>query len=111
MTSARQFVPRSEARKVFITSRSTTNFRHLLPIAKPRHIELDNPIDKAKDPVLPKDRIKWWNIVPGDSVRVMAEKEAKIREVKGVNKFSNRVYIEGDIKVSPPSNLHLFTSQ
>ena len=98
MSAGRQFVSRSEARRVFVTSKSTTNFRHLLPVAKPR-VDFKNPLDKSPDPVKPKDRIKWWNIVPGDQVRVMAEENAKIREVKGVNKFSNRVFIEGDKKV------------
>ncbi|EJD03689.1 uncharacterized protein FOMMEDRAFT_19078 [Fomitiporia mediterranea MF3/22] len=98
MSSARQFVPRAEARKIFITSKSTINFRHLLPVAKPRHIVSPSRVERIPEPVLPKDRIKWWNIVPGDQVRVMAEKSAKIREVKGINKFANRVYIEGDIK-------------
>ncbi|KAH8119926.1 hypothetical protein DFH11DRAFT_1721825 [Phellopilus nigrolimitatus] len=98
MSSTRAFVSRSEAAKVFVTSKSTTNFRHLLPVTKPRHIVVPNPLDRTPKPVLPKNRIKWWNIVPGDEVRVMAEKNARIREVKGINKFSNRVYIEGDKK-------------
>lgn len=99
MPGLKQLATRAEARKVFVTSKSTTNFRHLLPVAKPTHKVITNPLDRAQKPVLPKDRIKWWNLVPGDQVRVMAEKKAKIREVKGINKFSNRVYIEGDKKV------------
>ena len=97
--AGRQFASRSEARKVFVTTKSTTNFRHLLPVAKPKRFTQENPLDRRPDPVKPKDRIKWWNIVPGDQVRVMAEENAKLREVKGVNKFTNRVFIEGDKKV------------
>ncbi|KAI5124173.1 hypothetical protein M0805_000980 [Coniferiporia weirii] len=98
MSSTGRFVSRSEAHKVFVTSKNTTNFRHLLPVAKPRHLVVPNHLDRSPDPVLPRDRIKWWNIVPGDQVRVMAERDARVREVKGVNKFANRVYIEGDKK-------------
>lgn len=98
--AGRQFASQSEARKVFIKSQSTTNFRHLLPVAKPpRQIVPKNRLDRKPEPVKPKDRIKWWNIVPGDQVRVMAEENARIREVKGVNKFTNRIFIEGDKKV------------
>jgi hypothetical protein len=37
-----------------------------------------------------KDRIRQWNVVPGDLVRIKGENT--IREVFGVNKFKNRVY-------------------
>ncbi|PSR73590.1 hypothetical protein PHLCEN_2v10509 [Hermanssonia centrifuga] len=51
-----------------------------------------------KDPrindVKPKDRIKWWNVVPGDQVRVLGDKEGSIREVFRINKLSNRVYLK-----------------
>ena len=97
--SARRFASRQEAKRIFTTSKVTTNFRHLLPVAKPKHIVTPNPLDKSQRAVSPKDRIKWWNIVPGDQVRVMAETDGSVREVKGVNKFTNRVYIEGDKKV------------
>ncbi|KAL5519230.1 hypothetical protein ACEPAH_913 [Sanghuangporus vaninii] len=98
--AAQKTVARSTATKIFITSRSTTDFRHLLSVPKPRRGQERSPLEKWKEPVLPKDRIKWWNIVPGDQVRVMAEKEGTIREVKGINKYNNRVYIEGDKKRS-----------
>ena len=38
--------------------------------------------------------------MPGDQIRVMAEKNGRVREVKGINKLTNRVYVEGDNKVS-----------
>lgn len=41
-----------------------------------------------------KDRIKKWNIVPGDLVRVRGDRDHTIREVFGVNKFKNRVYFK-----------------
>lgn len=47
---------------------------------------------KFKD-VKPKDRIKWWNIVPGDQVRVRGDPEGRMHQVSSINKFSNRVYL------------------
>lgn len=49
-------------------------------------------LPKFKD-VKPKDRIKWWNIVPGDHVRVSGDPDGAIHEVKAINKYSNRVYL------------------
>lgn len=98
-SGAQKLVPRSTATKIFVTSQVTADFRHLLPVPKLRRHQPPNPLEKAKEPVFPKDRIKWWNIVPGDKVRVMAEKDGSVREVKGINKFNNRVYVEGDKKV------------
>ena len=46
-----------------------------------------------------KDRIKWWNVVPGDQVRILADKSSPVREVLGVNKVTNRVYLKSDKKV------------
>ncbi len=55
-----------------------------------------------KDPrindVKPKDRIKWWNVVPGDQVRVLGDKEGSIREVFRINKLSNRVYLKRQVR-------------
>ncbi|KAG8920657.1 hypothetical protein FRC02_000787, partial [Tulasnella sp. 418] len=45
-----------------------------------------------------KDRIKWWNIVPGDKVRVVRGpyKDSKIvREVLSVDKTRNQVFLKG----------------
>lgn len=89
---------RAEVRRVFVTSQYTTNFRHLLPVYK-GHINKDSVFDKVPKTVPTSDRIKWWNIVPGDQIRVMAEENGRVREVKGINKLSNRVYVEGDNKV------------
>ena len=47
--------------------------------------------DPAPKDVKPKDRIKWWNIVPGDQVRIRGEEE--LREVQAVNKLRNMVYL------------------
>lgn len=48
---------------------------------------------KFKD-VKPKERIKWWNIVPGDSVRVLGDPDGLVQQVHAINKFSNRVFLK-----------------
>ena len=92
--SARRFASRQEAKRIFTTSKVTTNFRHLLPVAKPKHIVTPNPLDKSQRAVSPKDRIKWWNIVPGDHVRVIGDPDDAIHEVSATNKYTNRVYLK-----------------
>lgn len=47
---------------------------------------------KLKD-TKPKDRIKWWNIVPGDHIRVRGDPDGLVHKVVATNKFSNRVYL------------------
>ncbi|KAL4241345.1 hypothetical protein ABKN59_000165 [Abortiporus biennis] len=42
----------------------------------------------------PKDRIKWWNIVPGDQIRLLGDPEGTIHEVQRVNKLTNRVLVK-----------------
>jgi hypothetical protein len=43
----------------------------------------------------PQDRIKYWNIVPGDRVRITGDKGDQVLEVAKINKLSNRVYLKG----------------
>ena len=43
--------------------------------------------------VKPKDRIKWWNIVPGDQVRLRGDPEDIVHEVRKIDKLANRVYL------------------
>ena len=47
---------------------------------------------KFKD-TKPKDRIKWWNIVPGDEVRLRGDPQELIHEVRRINRYTNRVYL------------------
>ncbi|THH08184.1 hypothetical protein EW146_g9078 [Bondarzewia mesenterica] len=77
------------------TNRSwTKNWRHLLPV--PRHWtkrpSWSDPIIKVTKP---KDRIKYWNIVPGDQVRVRGDDSGKILVVAQINKLTNRVLLTG----------------
>ncbi|KAJ4472136.1 hypothetical protein J3R30DRAFT_3660026 [Lentinula aciculospora] len=102
---------------VFAVSRSpwTTSFRHLLPVSKILNQKLNRTSFEAfsKKVVAVKDRIKYWNIVPGDQIRLLggrrkgkdsAEgKNVVLHEVVAVNKFRNRVYVRGmrhDVSVS-----------
>ena len=48
---------------------------------------------KFKDVKL-RDRIKWWNIVPGDSVRIRGDPDSTIHRVSATNKFTNRVFLQ-----------------
>jgi hypothetical protein len=48
----------------------------------------------------PKDRIKFWNIVPGDKIRLRGDGSSKIREVIKINKLDNTVHIKKERGVS-----------
>ncbi|KAH9938653.1 uncharacterized protein B0H18DRAFT_1112783 [Fomitopsis serialis] len=41
--------------------------------------------------VKPKDRIKYWNIIPGDQVRLRNDRSGRIYQVNMINRLSNRV--------------------
>jgi hypothetical protein len=72
----------------------TKDFRHLQPFPityLKRHSFGDILVKATK----PHDRIKYWNIIPGDRVRVIGDKEGKIHEVAKINKLSNRIYLKG----------------
>jgi len=51
-----------------------------------------------RDPIIksakPKDRIKYWNIVPGDQVRISGEETKTIYEVMSINKLRNQVRLK-----------------
>jgi len=81
----------------------TTNFRHLLPVSKILRAKLDGlnieTFSKKTAPV--KDRIKYWNIVPGDQIRLLGDRKKTLQEVTAINKFRNRVYVRGTGKELP----------
>ncbi|KAF8211500.1 hypothetical protein K438DRAFT_1569155 [Mycena galopus ATCC 62051] len=74
----------------------TTNFNHLRRV--PRHLNKGakhmhdsfNP-DKNLGFDIPKERIKFWNIVPGDLVRVRGRYGNKLREVFKIRRLENIV--------------------
>ncbi|KAF8076050.1 hypothetical protein FPV67DRAFT_1617570 [Lyophyllum atratum] len=91
----------------------TQNFRHLLPIPKKfmKRTSIRDPLIKS---VRPKDRIKYWNVVPGDQIRLLGDKKNTLHEVLSINRFSNRVFVKGVVnageedsgKIPPSKNYH-----
>ncbi|KAI0751316.1 hypothetical protein C8Q80DRAFT_1230601 [Daedaleopsis nitida] len=79
------------------TQSFTRTFRHMLPV--PRFL-VRGPFmagqPRPKD-TKPKDRIKQWNIVPGDFVRLRGDSKNVVHEVHRVNKLSNRVILKREI--------------
>jgi hypothetical protein len=72
----------------------TKDFRHLQPFPL-SHLQRYSFKDILVKASKPKDRIKYWNIVPGDRVRILGDKDGKVLEVAKVNKLSNRIYLKG----------------
>ncbi|KAH7916679.1 hypothetical protein BJ138DRAFT_1051993 [Hygrophoropsis aurantiaca] len=87
---------RSQLQRATTTLPWTRDFRHLLPV--PKHLaersSFYDPIAKA---VRARDRIKYWNVVPGDQIRVRGDARGTIHEVLSINKFTNRVYLRGSV--------------
>ena len=73
----------------------TTNFRHMLPTPRSWLKRPPQTGDGSKFKMAPlRDRIKWWNIVPGDQVKVVGDRYGALREVAKINKLSNRVWLK-----------------
>ncbi|KAG6831867.1 hypothetical protein H0H92_006984 [Tricholoma furcatifolium] len=95
------------------TQQWTKHFRHLLPIPKTflKRTSIRDPVIKS---VRPRDRIKYWNIVPGDQIRLLGDKNNTLHEVLSINRFSNRVFVKGQAntgedkkgKIPPSKNYH-----
>ncbi|KAF7331780.1 Nucleoside transporter [Mycena kentingensis (nom. inval.)] len=74
----------------------TTNFDHIRKL--PRHLRVSksgrwDSFDPSKkdDTHIPKERVKFWNIVPGDKVRVRGRYGNKLRDVWKIRKLENIV--------------------
>lgn len=73
----------------------TTNFNHMRRV--PRHLKALKHQHESFDPTqkisshIPKDRIKFWNVVPGDYVRVRGRYGNKLREVYKIRRLENIV--------------------
>lgn len=95
------------------TSPWTTDFRHLLPIPK-QWMKRSTPRDPVIKSVRPRDRIKYWNVVPGDQIRLIGDRTNTLHEVLSINRISNRVFVKGTAnageentgKVPPSKNYH-----
>ncbi|KAH9007129.1 hypothetical protein EDB86DRAFT_2870141 [Lactarius hatsudake] len=84
----------AQIRGAITSSPWTKDFFHLQPFPL-HHLKRYTFGDILVKAAKPKDRIKYWNIVPGDRVRIIGDKEGKLLEVAKVNKLSNRVYLKG----------------
>ncbi|KAG9046359.1 hypothetical protein FS837_004583 [Tulasnella sp. UAMH 9824] len=88
------------AREHAATTKSTLtrDFKHILSPTKLHGYASSVLVREPRPGVRQHDRIKHWNIVPGDKVRIIngpyADKNA-VREVASVNKLTNKVYIKG----------------
>lgn len=73
----------------------TTNFNHMRPV--PRRLRDNKQSEDAFDPHkkaafdIPKTRIKFWNVVPGDKVRVRGRYGNRLRQVFRIRRLENVV--------------------
>ncbi|TFY52113.1 hypothetical protein EVJ58_g10189, partial [Rhodofomes roseus] len=100
----------------------TKDFRHLLRIP-PQWQKRVSRLDPVIKFVKPKDRIKYWNIIPGDQVRLRNDRSGKIYQVNMINRLSNRIMLKMEMdtettgtrksngKSVPYSNCQLFMGQ
>jgi len=94
MSTSLRYFTRRNALNATTQSAATTHFNHLRSIPRAWLIRRSKHDPKLKS-VRPADRIKWWNIVPGDQVRLRGDKTNTIREVLSINRLSNRVFLKG----------------
>lgn len=94
---ARHFVmplTAAQIRGALTSSPWTKDFLHLQPFPL-NHLKRFSFKDISVKATKPKDRIKYWNIIPGDRVRIIGDKDGRLLEVAKINKISNRVYLKG----------------
>jgi len=98
---------RNEVFQAWTTNPYTKSFRHLLPYNRhwERRMTFRDPIIKSAKP---KDRIKYWNLVPGDQVRIRGEESKTIYEVMSINKLSNQIRLKVPSSVSRSYRLYSF---
>ncbi|KAF9036013.1 hypothetical protein BDZ89DRAFT_1011464 [Hymenopellis radicata] len=72
----------------------TKNFRHMLPVDI-KHLRLTAKMSDITTPkvVLTRDRVKYWNIVPGDQIRVRGDRNNTLHTVEAINRWTNRVHL------------------
>ncbi|KAK0242333.1 hypothetical protein EDD85DRAFT_285406 [Armillaria nabsnona] len=78
----------------------TTNFRHLMQVDRSWLKRKAAEADQRKAKVVHSaNRIKYWNIVPGDQIRIRGDRSDTLHSVHAINKLSNQVFLkptEGD---------------
>lgn len=85
---------RKQALSASSSSPWTRDLRHVTAVI-PRFWTKKNVWgDRYVKAVKNSERIKWWNIVPGDRVRVLGDPESTIHEVSQINRLTNRVYLK-----------------
>ena len=75
-----------------------TNFNHLRSIPRAWLVRRSKHDPKLKS-VRATDRIKFWNIVSGDRIRLRGDGDSTIHEVLSINRLSNRVFLKGPTTV------------
>jgi len=70
----------------------TRNWQHLTPLRRQKPTRMSPA--QAPTPVPVKDRIRQWNIIPGDRIRIRGDKESVIQEVLGINRYRNLVFLK-----------------
>lgn len=80
--------------KATTTNPLIRDFRHLLPCPH-RWFKIQDWANPRVQAVRPRDRIKYWNIAPGDSIVDRLDPSKTVEQVLAVNRFSNRVYLKG----------------
>ncbi|KAA1466076.1 hypothetical protein DENSPDRAFT_830823 [Dentipellis sp. KUC8613] len=94
-----------QVRNAAVSTPFTKDFRHLQPV--PRHwTKRVGALRSQVKVVKPKDRIKYWNIVPGDQVRIRGDADGKILEVSRINRLTNRIHLKGSGTDSRFINVH-----
>jgi hypothetical protein len=43
-------------------------------------------------------RIKWWNVVPGDQIKIIGDKTNQLYQVSQVNKLQNKVFVKNPVR-------------
>lgn len=84
----------AQVRNAITSNPWTKDFRHMqpFPLSYLKRYSFQDIMVKASKP---QDRIKYWNIVPGDRVRIIGDNAGQVLEVAKINKLSNRVYLKG----------------
>ncbi|CAK5262470.1 unnamed protein product, partial [Mycena citricolor] len=94
----------------------TSDFNHMRKL--PRHIRMhkktqaDNFDPTTTDaPKIPKERVKFWNIVPGDQVRVRGRYGNRLRDVSKIRRLENLVeFPPTDQSSNTPSPAYSYAS-
>jgi hypothetical protein len=84
---------RTQVFRATTTVPHTTDFSHLLPFPR-SWAKRTSHKDPHLNTVRAHQRIKYWNIVPGDKIGLWGDKENTVHEVQSINKLSNRVFLK-----------------